>query len=69
MKRRKYPLKLLDQLGLNLPLTFQLIEPINFFFLAILCCQQDLSSLTREQTRAPAVEAGHLNHWTTREVP
>ena len=61
MKRRKYPLKLLDQLGLNLPLTFQLLEPIHFFSLATLCCQQDLSSLTRDQTHA----CSGGNHWTT----
>ena len=30
---------------------------------------QDLSSLTREWTRAPAVEVQSLNHWTAREVP
>ena len=29
----------------------------------------DLSSLTRDQTHAPKVEAQSLNHWTTREVP
>ena len=30
---------------------------------------QDLSSPARDQTRAPAVGAWSLNHWTTREVP
>ena len=29
----------------------------------------DLSSLTRDRTCTPAVEAQSLNHWTTREVP
>ena len=29
----------------------------------------DLSSLTRDQTHTPVVEARSLNHWTTREVP
>ena len=29
---------------------------------------QGLSSLTRDQTGAPAVEAQSSNHWTTREV-
>ena len=30
---------------------------------------RDLSSLTRDQTCAPAVEVQSLNHWATREVP
>ena len=30
---------------------------------------QDLSSLTRDQTHAPAVEARSPNYWTTREFP
>ena len=30
---------------------------------------QDLSSLTKDQTCAPAVETQSLNHWTAREVP
>ena len=29
----------------------------------------DLSSLTRDQTHAPAVEARSLNPWTARKVP
>ena len=29
----------------------------------------DLSSPTRDRTRAPAEEAWSLNHWTSREVP
>ena len=33
------------------------------------CGMWDLSSLTRNQTYAPAVEVQSLNHWTTREVP
>ena len=40
-----------------------------FFFLAAPSCLWDLSSLSRNQTQAPAVEAQSLNHWTTREVP
>ena len=30
---------------------------------------EDLSSLTREQTYIPVVEAQSLNHWTGREDP
>ena len=30
---------------------------------------QDLSSLTRDRTHAPALGARSLNHWTTGEVP
>ena len=30
---------------------------------------RDVSSLTRDQTHAPAVEVWSPNHWTTREVP
>ena len=30
---------------------------------------QDLRSLTRDWTRAPAVRVPSLNHWTTRELP
>ena len=30
---------------------------------------RDLSSLTRDRTCAPAVEAQSSNHWTAREVP
>ena len=29
----------------------------------------DLNSLTRNRIRPPALEAGSLNHWTSREVP
>ena len=29
----------------------------------------DVSSLTRDETRAPAVEVQSLNPWTAREVP
>ena len=32
------------------------------------CGMWDLSSLTRDQTRPPALEAQSLNHWTAREV-
>ena len=34
-------------------------------FLAMLCSMRDLSSPTRDGTRAPAVEAQSPNHWTT----
>ena len=33
------------------------------------CGMWDLSSLTRDQTVAPAMGAWSLNHWITREVP
>ena len=39
-----------------------------FFFLAALRGMRDLSSLTMDRTRAPAVEAWIPNHWTAREV-
>ena len=38
-----------------------------FFFLATPRGLGDLSSLTRDQTRAMAVKAPSPNHWTTRE--
>ena len=44
----------------------------NFFFLiilAVLHSMKDLSSLTRDQTQPPALEARSINHWTAREVP
>ena len=47
--------------------THKLIPPL--LFLAVLCGMQDLSSLTRDQTLAPALGATSLNHWTAREVP
>ena len=40
-----------------------------FFFLAVLSSMQDLSSLTRDQTRAPTVEVWKTNHKTTKEFP
>ena len=30
---------------------------------------QDLSTLTKDGTHTPAVEAWSLNHWTSREIP
>ena len=39
------------------------------YFLVVWLHMWDLSSLTRDWTHAPALEAQHLNHWTTREVP
>ena len=38
------------------------------YFLAMLHSMQDLSSLVRDWTVAPAVEAWSLDHWTTRKV-
>ena len=40
-----------------------------FFFFGVLHSMQDLSSLTKDQTCAPAVETQSLNHGTAREVP
>ena len=40
-----------------------------FFFLVVLHSMQDLSSLTKDETCAPAVETQSLNHGTAREVP
>ena len=40
-----------------------------FFFFAVPFGLWNLSSLTRDQTYAPAVEAGSLNQQATREVP
>ena len=37
--------------------------------LAAPCGLQDLSSLTRDQTQAPAVKVPSPNHWTTKEFP
>ena len=39
------------------------------FFLATVSSMWDLSSLTRDQTRTPALEVQSLNHWIAREVP
>ena len=40
-----------------------------FFPLAVTCTLCDLSSLTRDWTCAPAVEAQSPDHWTAREFP
>ena len=40
-----------------------------FFFWAVPHGLRDLSSPTRDQTRALAVRAQSPNHWTTMEVP
>ena len=42
---------------------------ISIFFLATLCCLQDLSSPTRDWTRARAGKAPSPHPWTTRELP
>ena len=36
--------------------------------LDVLCGMWDLSSLTGDQTCAPAVDMWNLNHWNSREV-
>ena len=50
------------------PLFFCSNNFIYFILLATLLSVQDLDSLTRVQSRAPAVEVQSLNHWTTREA-
>ena len=40
-----------------------------YFFLAMLSGMQNLSSPTRDQTHAPAVEVWNPNHKTTKEFP
>ena len=40
-----------------------------YFFLAMLHCMWDLSSLTRDRVHAPCSRVWILNLWTTREVP
>ena len=40
-----------------------------YYYLAELCSLWDLSSLTRDQTEAPAVKAPSPNPWTARELP
>ena len=40
-----------------------------FFFLAAPLGLPDLSSLTSDQTRAPALKAPSPNHWAAREFP
>ena len=43
---------------------------MNLFGCASLSCSMwDLSSLTKDQTQAPALGAQSLSHWTTRELP
>ena len=39
------------------------------FFLAVPCGMQDVSSLTRDRTRATAVKAQNPNHSKRRELP
>ena len=54
----------------TIPITFKGLASLSFFqFLAIPGSTWDLSSLTRDGTHIPAVEARSLNYWTTREVP
>ena len=55
---------------------FEVIHSTDVFFSLFFLAEPhglwDLSSLIRDQTRAPctlAVEAWSLNHWTAREVP
>ena len=42
---------------------------ILYFFLATLRSMWNFSSLTRDQTSAPELEAQNLKHWTAREFP
>ena len=47
-----------------------LLIPLFFFFFCHTTQHVgSLSSLTRDQTLTPALEAQSLNHWTAREVP
>ena len=55
--------------GRNAILHSELTEAFFFFFLATQFGMGDLSSPTRDQTCAPAVEVQSLNHWIPREVP
>ena len=41
----------------------------SFFFLAAPHSMWNLSSLTRDRTRAPCIGRRILNHWITREIP
>ena len=45
-----------------------MLESYLFFIHPLPQSVQDLSSPTRDQTHAPAVEVQGLNHWTAREV-
>ena len=51
----------------------QQYEELKYFFLFFLAAPcsglWDLSSLTRDPTRAPAVKVRSPNHWTARELP
>ena len=42
---------------------------VGFLFVAATCDVWDLSSPTRDQTWAVAVEVWNPNHWTARECP
>ena len=42
---------------------------IYYYYFATPCSMWDFSSVTRDQTHAPVMEAQNLNHWTAREVP
>ena len=45
------------------------VAPTIFLLLLLLLWHVGSSSLTRDQTQPPALEAQSLSHWTTREVP
>ena len=48
---------------------FSFYEPQYFFFLTMLHCIWDLSSLTRDGTHTLCTGKQSLNHWIAREVP
>ena len=48
---------------------FYVIWFLHNFFLSSLRGMWDPSSLSRDRTHTPTLEAWSLNHWTTREVP
>ena len=41
----------------------------SYFFCPHMHGMRDPTSLSRDQTRAPEVEAWSPNHWTAREIP
>ena len=44
------------------------LDSLYFIFLVTLCSMQDLSSLTRDRTRAPCIGAWSLSQWISIEV-
>ena len=61
------PLSLISRWGQSSPSLFWVQKFHLFFFFASLPGLQNLRSLTRHQTGAPAVKVPSPNHWTTKE--